>query len=470
MNERVVKTLAIVAFLAVGAAALIARNSPAMGYEISIYSSTPIAVWLGIGVALVCGIAIAVRCAFGDHSIARWWALGCGCILLANVLVVALLIVRGYAFFSARGDAGTHIGLVRALIENGHFFGTNKYPVLHVLVTEMYHLTGLAVEYLGMVLPLIFTVIGEVFVYLWARTLFTSRRAIVFMTVAGTMLTWGCYTHLAPNSMGAMLFPVFLYVSTKTMTEDGNRGFLPVLLLFVFLLPVLHPVPSFALAFIITALWCANALMSKFQVTGGHLRTRFRTNLSIAVLLCVITIAWISNFRDWALLWESLLLESDAVATPLATARNAVALGFDVVAYFFKSDYFALLSFCLAALAAFPIVLRAAKHDDCAAGKLMALYGPFLGLCLLFVSTWFVDLKGAERIVEYILLLACPFVGLLLTSLMPSKTRGRLFFAILVVSVLASMSFLGVMRVYPSPYMQGFNPQTTYAESPGMDW
>jgi hypothetical protein len=469
VNERVAKTLAIVALVAVGAAALVAWNSPATGYESSIYRSTPVLVWIGIGTAFACGTAIAVFTAYGGESVSSRWILGLICIFLATALVLSLHVVRGYAFWQANGDPASHVGVIRALVEAGTLEGTNKYPVLHVLAAQVHFVTGLEIEYIGKVLPLVFALVGKVFVYLWAVALFRSGRAVVMMTLAGSMLVGGWYLNLTPNHMGNLLFPMFLYAASSTVGPERRTGLFPLLLLFIVLLPVLHPVPAFAFLFVMATLWLPRWGLQMVGWIRQLPRPWPLVNWSITSLLAVWTVAWISNFRDWEGLWRSLLEASGgAIARNLDMARLASGLGYNVTAYFLR-NYFDLLFFGLAALFAVPLVLRAVRssaNED----RLLGMYGPLATVSFLFLLTYFVDFSGLARTTTYLVLFAVPFSGFLLATVFPVRVTSRRWIAAAAAVTLVGFSFMGVMRVYPSQYIQEYNPHLTYSESDGMDW
>jgi len=95
-------------FLALTAALVSARTNPAVGYEVSVYRATPVAVWAGLGVAFVVSLVVSLF----ERSRLRWVGLALGG--TAALTVFALPLIRGYYYYGAN-DAMTHLGWVRDL-------------------------------------------------------------------------------------------------------------------------------------------------------------------------------------------------------------------------------------------------------------------------------------------------------------------------------------------------------------------
>lgn len=121
-------------------AILIARNSPATGYEPSIYASTPFLVWVYLFFSVACGIGIVIYCAYkGERS--NLWVFGLVLIGLCNVVVLSLYIIRDYTLWAMAGDPGSQLGKIQETIITGHI--DIVYPITHVYFTLASQLTSI---------------------------------------------------------------------------------------------------------------------------------------------------------------------------------------------------------------------------------------------------------------------------------------------------------------------------------------
>ena len=116
-------------FLALTGAIVAAHRAPASGYEVSLYTATPWAVWLLLAGAMVIALVISL-----ESTVARTRRLAL-CLGGGSILVfVGLPVLRGYWFISG-GDALTHLGWARG-IESGAFHPADlRYPGLHTVST-----------------------------------------------------------------------------------------------------------------------------------------------------------------------------------------------------------------------------------------------------------------------------------------------------------------------------------------------
>ena len=213
-------------FLAVAAALVVAHRSPATGYELSIYDATPLAVWVAVGAAL----AVATVVAFAPASErVRRVALVLGG---ATIVAVALLpFVRSYAFHGA-GDALTHLGWARGIV-NGTFEPFDLfYPTIHLVAAELHAVTGLDTARALMLVVVYALVVFLLFVPLTVRTLTDEGRAVAFAAAT----TWlvlpvdhvGVILQAYPTAQALFFLPLVLFVLACYLcrpTADDGRAF-----------------------------------------------------------------------------------------------------------------------------------------------------------------------------------------------------------------------------------------------------
>ena len=140
-HERLIKALASVCLLSIAGAILVAGNSVASGYELSIYAGTPFLFWLLLLVGILGGIWLVVSQAFGgsriDHVGIVIVPLG-----LANLTLLLLPALRGYYLYASH-DSLVHMGLGFDITLTAHTNTSYVYPTIHVLVSELSQICGI---------------------------------------------------------------------------------------------------------------------------------------------------------------------------------------------------------------------------------------------------------------------------------------------------------------------------------------
>ena len=77
MNQAgVIVGAGITPFVLITLTLLIIKNSPAKGYELSIYTSTPFLAWIFLIVSATGGISIILHQAFIGDKKSNWWIIG----------------------------------------------------------------------------------------------------------------------------------------------------------------------------------------------------------------------------------------------------------------------------------------------------------------------------------------------------------------------------------------------------------
>ena len=208
-DSRGLEFLLALGCLAVAAAVVIARSSPATGYEVSIYRATPLLVWALLGGALLIATVVIVMRTSGNLTTI---AMVLGGIVMMTI--VAMPILRGYNFFGA-ADSLTHLGWTRDIASGAMDPHSLFYPGYHSLSLAVGRFTGISIR-----LALLVTTVGLfaaflVFVPLTAGLITGDVRAMGF----GAIVSWfvlpinNVATHLLPhtNSLALFYIPVLLF-------------------------------------------------------------------------------------------------------------------------------------------------------------------------------------------------------------------------------------------------------------------
>lgn len=210
----------VVGCLSLSGAVLVARAHPPSGYEASIYGATPLAFWVGIGVAWVVSLAVAMGTA--DRAL-RWVATTLGG--AGAVAVVGLPLVRGY-HFHASSDSLSHLGWIRDL-GVGRIAATEMlYPGVHSLSVMTSNATGLGYPRATMLVVVAFAAgfFLAVPATVWALT-GSDLAAVVgafsaFMLLPINLVVTQPVVH--PISQASLFVAVTLYLVVRYVTSAGG--------------------------------------------------------------------------------------------------------------------------------------------------------------------------------------------------------------------------------------------------------
>ncbi|WP_323171709.1 MFS transporter [Natrialba sp. PRR66] len=228
-----------IGFLTVAVTAFLAHESPAAGYELSIYTMTPDQVWVGLLVAMSIALAVAFvpgrRSGDGNDATngndgdepsrglftSRLLALGLGG--LAMTVFAALPIIRGYRFFGHH-DALTHLGWARAIAEGTIVPFDLYYPGIHTVTVLVNAVLGTSLEHSLMLTVFLSLVVFWVFVPLCIGTVVSDRRAVVIATFSSFLLlpitTISMFMTAHAMSQAVLFSALLFYLFVKYLRAD----------------------------------------------------------------------------------------------------------------------------------------------------------------------------------------------------------------------------------------------------------
>jgi hypothetical protein len=476
-SARVIKLIASLGFILITIALLVAWNSPATGYESSIYQSTPPVVWIGLIGSMAVGIGIAVYQASRREEPTNLWLLGYALIVLSSLIVVSLHIIRGYALLDAAGDTGAHLGMTQEILTTGHINRQNFYPISHIYLAQSSLVLGLDFVMLQKWLVPIFGLLGMIFIYFLARAILTDRKQVILASIAGVALLDFYHLYFTPNSLGNMVLPLALYLVVQDFVQRA-LSWKVLLLLTVFLLAPFHPLPAFALFLVLATLWLTTRLIPRPETNSPPGSSAgFGFNSTLLLIMLVWGITWISSFYIWEGTIENLhTLATEGGVTQLTRLASDIELagakGYSVVQQFLKV-YGVTAGYAVLAALALPLLYRRIRISA-GLSNLAALYGPLAAFGISAVLFYLTNVPfGALRFLTYIKLISALFVGFLLFELIEWLNRLKWTKALsgLIVGVLLFAALLStIAALYPSPYTLSITAQNTLAELDGTSW
>ncbi|SIS00674.1 hypothetical protein [Natronorubrum thiooxidans] len=475
------KVALVVGFLAVAGSALVARASPATGYELSIYAMTSPLVWAGLVIAL----SVALTVAFVPSSNAAHVRGHQSLALVLGGLVMAVFaglpIIRGYKYVGHH-DALTHLGWARALSEGTITPFDLYYPGIHTVGVMIHSALGIPLTRSMLFAVLLPVIVFLVFVPLCVGTIVPERRAVVIGAFAGFLLlpitTISMYLEAHAMTQAVLLSAVFLYLFTKYLRTDRGGSYTAVgvaLLLVSMALVIYHPQ---LVAHLIVVLLGISAIqfLARRVSTGSRIasQTTVYGQTGFLIVLFVLWTATDGFFSDIALHFVGSAVEflltgvggaGDSIATQGASIQGA---GGSLLEIFFKLFFPHLLFTLITAVVVLGALVRWNRFDDVRAETLYFTVG-LVGLTVLF-GVYFVTSGSMMHFrVLGLMMLFATIIGAIgihhLTA--ADSTESRSWFAgsrqpLLAVGF-AVLLVLSLAAVFPSPYT--YNASSHVSES-----
>lgn len=224
-RSRLIKALLVPGFLCLTGAIATAVLSHPSGYELSVYTATPLAYWVLLGVAFCIALGVAAW-APRDRLSGVALLLG-GC---AALTVPSLPLLRGYQFYG-KGDALYHLGFARLIRSGEMAWGELLYPGAHTLGVFLRELGGVPMTRALLYVVFAFVLVYVLFVPLTVGTLIPDRRAVLVAGFSGLLLLPlnGVSTHLTfhPFSLAVLFSPVIYYLCFTHLLRRGEDDALP---------------------------------------------------------------------------------------------------------------------------------------------------------------------------------------------------------------------------------------------------
>ncbi|OVE85957.1 DUF6541 family protein [Natronolimnobius baerhuensis] len=222
IDDGLLRTVALsIGFFALAGSALVARGSPATGYEVSMYAMTPSLVWVGLMIAMAVALTIAFVPLRGEPRGGRPFAIALGG--LTMVVFAALPIIRGYRF-QGHYDALTHLGWARGISEGTMSPFELFYPAIHVTTVFINTVIEIPLSRAMLFVVLISMLVFCVFVPLCVGTIVGDQRAAIIAAFAGFLLlpitTISMYLEAHAMSQAVFFSALLLFVFVKYVRSD----------------------------------------------------------------------------------------------------------------------------------------------------------------------------------------------------------------------------------------------------------
>jgi hypothetical protein len=207
-----------VGYLALGLGILAAYRSPAEGYELSVYTATPLAFWFPLMVVAVVSVSVALY----DRRYLPLAVLLGG---LGAAAVAGLPLIRGYHFYG-RADSLIHLGWTRS-INVGNSPLRLFYPGSHVIAVSVSKVAGIQITRAMMLVVWLFVLLFFMAVSLCVWFLVPDRRAFTAGAFSAFLLlpvtNISTYLHFHTYSMTMLFVPFVLYFLFTHLIDGEPR-------------------------------------------------------------------------------------------------------------------------------------------------------------------------------------------------------------------------------------------------------
>jgi hypothetical protein len=137
LSEFTGRVVGLCGFLSLSTAVFIAHFSPTRGYELSLYTGTPMTVWIFLFSSFVMAVVLSF---FGPSPVRR---LGPLLGALVTIVVASLPVIRGYVLFG-QFDLLNHAGTVLEVLKSGGFLSPIMYPAMHIEAATLSLIAGVS--------------------------------------------------------------------------------------------------------------------------------------------------------------------------------------------------------------------------------------------------------------------------------------------------------------------------------------
>lgn len=484
-QERFWKGILTFNFLLLSVALIIAWNTPATGYESSIYWSTPLILWVGIISSVITGTGLVILTIAKDelekHQI---WKIGLFLIILVYTICLGLFIIRGYHMWCMAGDPANHIGWVREMLIDGYAPEYLIYPVTHIYLSEVVLITGLDLIILHKVIPLIFGLLCVLFMFSLGKALFTNHGGVVLVTIISCCLTFGWYINLTPNGLSNLCMPFAFYIMIKYFQERQWKWFIP-LSIIIIIYPLFHILPAIVFGLVLLTFMIPTKITGAIKKVHGSINNfkfdKGTVHWAYPLLLLVIWFTlWISTFLVFNYtirnIYETIAFENGdtKVLALLDQISYAQIHGYSFIDQAFKL-YGAEGILLILSLPALFILWKNITSEE-KNKYLFSFCGPFAAIILLMAAVFMFNLSfGPFRFMVYFSVFGTLFSAYLFYIILNYKSPVNRFFlnslslrTLLVTQIITIIFILSLLVLYPSPYNLGTSFQTTKSEISGM--
>lgn len=435
------------------------KNYTTEGYELSIYDSLPFIFFICISIPLIIYIILFF---FHEEHLSSLYIF----MIEFELLVLTLLpVIKNYAFYPM-GDLLGHYGRTYDLILSGNLSGS-VYPIEHILLAIMYHITSVPLKFLIVGLKPIFLLSYFLSLFMLSRYIFQDSRKSIFIAVMGTFF----YSNFlpAPSVISCLMIIWAFYF----FFLSGNKPeFKSILILFSILYPFFHPLVCIVLIISLLGIdFYTNLYFFKYNIK------HFTFSL-VSIIMLAILLLWLwDNFS----LWNNQV--GNLIRWILHDSSGGVGRYHDISNIFSKyninpiriilphyliSILFSFITFVFVFKLHKNLLLNQEKLKNDHENRILFFISSYVIFLCIFCIFSLVSptVAGPERMFSYMSIIFPIYFGKFIFELDLKENVRKYFSAIFVAFII----FYSIFSMYPCEFLKLPNLQVTQDEIKGMAW
>lgn len=461
-----IKILAILSFSIIFIILNMIKISPAIGYEISIFSPI-LYIWILLIITVICGIVISIDQAYSKEK--RYWQIGFFIIILSIFIATSMPALRGYYLYGY-GDAQVHLREVRFIVDTGHIFGylkENFYPTTHILIAEIAEMTKIYPLQIGRYISGIFTIFFMLYIYCLANVVLQNKESKIIATVCSGTLFFSFY-HLMvyPQILSTLYIPLFFYFYAK---NDKFSDFLVPIIIVLLVLPFFHPL-SMVMVILFLLIMGLKIDFLKFFKKNNSVQIKKvefkKVEYNLLLISIIIFFSWLSIFAIFGSSIDSIVHKEENYQLPQIEKAIGYASTFDLVSLTLRR-YTDNIIYILLSLVGGIILMKKIRFEN----DLNFLFKLFIWFLAsggsIFALFLVIHQIYINRVLDafYPMIVSPVLVGFALFELF-EKIKYKIFISI-IISFLFVISLLGT---YNSPWIMQPSWHVTYQDINGVIW
>jgi hypothetical protein len=287
INNRHLNILFTYCFLLIVYSLSVLKTSSINGYETSIYTTTPLVVWITIFVVTVFSVSIISYYLVSSKINLTYVYLSFFLLLLIRILILIIPFVKGYVSWD--GDQLIHYGVIKNIIYNGKVSDSDFYPVIHIflslfcMIADLYSLKFVSYS---IIFISIFYVLG---IYILSRSVLDNKLYNLLSALMIIVVLFDRFSsHIVPNGWAILLLPFLFYSYFKKSWE-----FKIILLLFIILYAYFHPIVSVFICVSLIIIYLFNFFCIQFL----NEKKELELPLNLISISLIFFIPWILPFK-----------------------------------------------------------------------------------------------------------------------------------------------------------------------------
>lgn len=311
-----------ISFVLISYSLLLIERKPATGYEISIYSSTPLIFWISLLFSLLNGMLL-LWSSISTRS-SKQFNIGFFQLIFCNSLLVLLPKLRNYILIMGRGDNADYVGYAKDINIYGYIPNYNFYPYTSVLVSQISQILNLSVLEVSKYIPSLFVIVYMLSIYCWAKSFKQDQNFVIYSVIASTPLFFAWFFATIYHMLiSALILP--LLFCTLNKNRDFRYRILVVILCLI--LPFTHPIISLIFLLYLICMYFEEILSNKPR----------KVSLPLIMIFLITSSIW--YLAQYALTKNAIIILEQIENTLLQRGSDATTLTV-ATGYFNKLGYF----------------------------------------------------------------------------------------------------------------------------------